>query len=335
MVPRPIAVEMYPALKAYQALGHDYSGPLKPVNGGKKVTGRSEGNHAASCIRCGSADYSNKTPHSWAEYTISNGTCEDETDPVIIGGTCECGATLELKYTRHHSFVKDESKDILPTCTEPGKQHGERCRYCGIFGNYDLTEPLGHDWWEDESLRKEPTCLEDGEKHEYCFRCDETRVTPIKSKNTNKQHVFVVHVIKEAKCGETGWWEKRCKYCDTTWDEGVVFEKLDHDNVTTTVEKELDLRRLDNGTIVRPVINTTTVTCQRCGKTRVVVHTVYKAIKGTGFKIVPGKDPGITDLTDGFHPSGQFSKDPVFFESEIKRELKKIIDQSLEEFKDD
>ena len=331
----PTMVEHYPELAQYQALGHDFSGPLKVATGPKKAGTREEGTHAASCVRCGSVDLLHTEPHNWAEYTIANGTCEDENDPVIIGGTCECGATLELRYTRHHSFVKDNSRDVEPTCTEPGKLNGERCVFCGTFGNYDFAEPLGHDWHEDESLRKEPTCLEDGEKHEFCLRCDETRVTPLKSKNTYKQHVFVVHVIKEAKCGEMGWWEKRCKYCDTPWDEGVVFEKIEHDNETTTVEKELDLRKLENGTIVRPVVNTTTIKCRRCGKTRTEVHTVYKAIKGTGFKIVPGNDPGIKDLSDGIHPSGQFSKDPLFFESEIKRELKKEIDKALEKYKDD
>ncbi|MBR0513394.1 MAG: hypothetical protein IJK06_03985 [Clostridia bacterium] len=330
-----LITEKYPVLQQYSALGHDFSGPLKAATGTSKCSQREEGTHAASCTRCGRADYEHKTAHTWAEHTISNGTCEDENDPVIIEGTCECGATLTLKYTRHHEYVKDSSKDIQPTCTEPGKLDGERCLFCGAFGNYEFAQPLGHDWHEDESLRKEPTCLEDGEKHEFCLRCDETRVTPLKSKNTNKQHVFVVHVIKEAKCGEMGWWEKRCKYCDTPWDEGVVFEKIEHDNETTTVEKELDLRKLENGTIVRPVVNTTTIKCRRCGKTRTEVHTVYKAIKGTGFKIVPGNDPGIKDLSDGIHPSGQFSKDPMFFEYEIKRELKKEIDKALEKYKDD
>ena len=327
--------ERFPALQPYQALGHDFSGPLKIARGANKVSGRGEGGHAASCTRCGSADTLNAVPHSWAEYTIANGTCEDENDPVIIGGTCECGATLEMKYIRHHSFVKDSSKDVEPTCTETGKINGERCRFCGIFGNYDFAQPLGHDWVEDESRRKEPTCLEDGEKVEYCSRCDEERTVPLKSKNPNKQHVFVVHTIRETECGQTGIWEKRCKYCDTPWDEGPVFERLEHDNETTTKEKELDLQKLKNGTIVRPVICTTTIRCTRCGKTRVDERTVYKAVKGTAFKIVPGRDPGIEDLSDGIHPSGQFSKDPMFFENEIKKELKKQIDQALENYKYD
>ncbi|MBQ6399420.1 MAG: hypothetical protein IJI21_04795 [Clostridia bacterium] len=328
-------VERYPALKQYQAMGHDFSGPLKVAHGSKKVSRREEGDHAASCIRCGAADTINATSHSWSEYTIANGTCEDENDPVIIGGTCECGATLRLSYTRHHSYVRDDSRDVEPTCTEPGKKNGERCLFCGIFGNYDLADPLGHEWYEDEILRKEPTCLEDGEKHEYCFRCDATRVTPLKSKNTYKQHIFVVHVIQQAKCGEMGWWEKRCKYCDTPWNEGVIFEKVEHDNDTVTKEKQLDLQKLKNGTIVRPVVRTTTITCKRCGKTRVEEHTVYKSIKGTGFIIVPGNNPGIESLENGIHPSGQFSKDPLYFESEIEREFRKQLDKSLEKYKDD
>ncbi len=328
-------VERYPALKQYQALGHDYSGPLRPAHGGRNVSGREVGDHAASCVRCGSVDTLNASPHSWAEHTVANGTCEDENDPVIISGSCECGASLELKYTRHHQYVKDSSRDVQPTCTEPGKINGERCLFCGIFGNYDFVEPLDHEWYEDESLRKEPTCLEDGEKHEYCFRCDATRVLPLKSINTNKQHVFVVHVIRETKCGEMGIWEKRCKFCDTPWEEGAVFEKLEHDNVTLSRDKELDLRKLKNGTIVRPVIRTTTITCSRCGKTRVEEHTIYKSIKGTGFAIVPGRDPGIEDLTNGIHPSGQFSKDPMYFESEIEREFRKQLDKTLEKYRDD
>ena len=324
--------EHYPELKQYQALGHDFSGPLKVASGPKKAEERESGTHAASCIRCGLADYNNTMPHSWSEYTISNGTCEDENDPVIIGGTCECGASLELSYVRHHSFVKDDSRDRQPTCIEPGKINGERCLFCGIFGNYDFIEALGHEWVEDESLRKEPTCLEDGEKHEHCSRCDAERTVPLKSKNTYRQHVFVVHTIQEAKCGEIGWWEKVCKYCDTPDGNGITFEKLAHDNSYVTKEKELDLRRLDNGTIVRPVICTTTITCARCGKTRVEERTVYKSIKGTGFKIVRGRDPGIKDLVDGEHPSGQFSKDPLFFESEIQRALKKDIEKGLEQY---
>ena len=145
----------------------------------------------------------------------------------------------------------------------------------------------------------------------------------------------MVHTIRETECGQTGMWEKRCKYCDTPRDEGTVFERLEHDNETTTKEKELDLQKLKNGTIVRPVICTTTIRCTRCGKTRVDERTVYKAVKGTAFKIVPGRDPGIEDLSDGIHPSGQFSKDPMFFENEIKKELKKQIDQALENYKYD
>ena len=169
----------------------------------------------------------------------------------------------------------------------------------------------------------------------YCSRCDTTETRLIHTLSEYGHHLFVVHVIQEAKCGEVGWWEKRCKYCDQSWDEGVVFEKLDHDNVTTIKDKELDLRKLDNGTIVRPVIRTTTITCSRCGKTRVEEFTIYKAIKGTGFAIKPGRDPGIENLEDGIHPSGQFSKDPLFFESEIDREFKKILDETLEKYRDD
>lgn len=323
-------VERFPELAQYQALGHDYSGPLKPVSGPKKASAREKGTHAASCVRCGAADWEHAVPHSWTEQTIANGTCEDESDPVIIGGSCECGATLELKYTRHHEMVPDSSRDVQPTCREPGKINGHRCVYCGMFGDYEFAEPIGHDWIEDESRYVEPTCETVGEMHVYCSRCEDTQTWLIPTKSPYGRHIFVVKNVMQATCGETGWYQMVCKYCGENDGNGTVFEKLKHDNHTTTKTTTLDLQRLSNGTVVRPVVYETTITCLRCGKTRVDVRTVYKSIKGTGFKIVPGKNPGITTLEDGVHPSGQFAKDSVYFESEINRAMKKEIDRVLE-----
>lgn len=327
-----LITEKYPVLQQYSALGHDFSGPLKVATGMNKCSQREEGTHAASCSRCGTADYEHKTAHTWAEHTVSNGTCEDENDPVIIEGTCECGATLTLKYTRHHDYVKDSSKDIEPTCTEPGKLNCERCRICGAFGNYEFAQPLGHDMVEDRSKRIEPTCEEPGKSFYKCSRCGETEEREVKNtKNTTGHHVYIAKTIQQAKCGETGIYEWRCKYCDEK-DEtrDTVFETIKHDNSYTSKTTLLDLKRLDNGTIVRPEVWYTTITCARCHKVWHETHTVYKAIKGTGFKIVEGRDPGIKDLSDGEHPSGNMSKDPMWFEDAVRREMKKILDKAME-----
>ena len=328
-----LIAERYPELKQYQALGHDFSGPLKVASGGNKVSAREDGTHAPSCIRCGRVDWEHRVSHSWAEQTISNGKCEDENDPVIIGGTCECGATLELKYTRHHQFVKDESRDVEATCTEPGKLHGERCMFCGIFGNYEFVEALGHDWVEDESKRIEPTCEKFGKKFMVCSRCGATETREIARKSGEYgHHLYIARDVQNAKCEEMGWIVKTCKFCGEDSPEGVTFEKVRHETTYTDKTRELDMRELPNGTVVRPEVHEITVTCKKCHQVWHIEKTVYRAVKGTAFKIVNGKDPGVKDLEDGFHPSGQFAKDGgVYFQNEINRELLKVINDHIEQ----
>ena len=332
------AVERFPELKDFQALGHDFTGAPRCI-GSKKVNERDKGSHVATCTRCSKPDYDHPVSHVWSEYTIANGTCEDEKDPVIIGGTCDCGATLELKYTRHHQFVKDSSQDIQPTCTEPGKVDGERCLFCGIFGNYTFAEPLGHHFTEDESKRIEPTCTDFGTSFWECDRigCTETETRQIAKKSLDGKHHFVRKDISEAKCNGNGWYIMECEICHEDDKKGNYWiDNLPHDLTYTRKEKGKtsgNPTNTPNGWVVGTQYEII-ISCRRCGKTLgIEERTVFKSIKENAFKILPGRIKEIPDLKDGVHPSGQFRKDGgVYFQSQIEKALDKDIRESMKKY---
>ena len=330
-------VEKYPELAQYRALGHDFSGPLKVAHGDKKQTERKGGTHAKSCTRCGTADLLNATPHSWAEYTISNGTCEDESDPVVIGGTCECGATLELSYTRHHKYVKDSSRDVQPTCTEPGKLNGERCVYCGIFGNYDFAEPLGHDWIEEKEKYVEPTCTTMGESHWYCWRCLAEETRPIKTRTQSGQHEFVRHDIQTAECCGKGWYIMVCKICGEDDKQGNYYvDKLPHNTYTTTkkIGRVMDGTTRDGTPMVGQVWESVTK-CHHCHETLGRDEwTVWKSLRGNRYQIYDfRKTTPPRDTKDMEVVTGQMARDGgTYFESEIQKAFGKKIKENQKKY---
>ncbi len=335
-------VEKYPELKKYAALGHDYSGNLKYLFGGNKCSAREEGSHAATCIRCGMPDSQHRAAHSWQEYTISNGTCEDPDDPVIIGGTCECGATLELKYERHHKYVKDSSQDVQPTCTEPGKLNGERCVYCGIFGNYEFADPLGHDMVDDES--KEPiaaTCETEGTVFTVCSWCDATGTRATPKISPEGKHVFVKYApLGDASvCLGSGSYMMKCKYCDTfQTDERIKVDKLAHD----TYEK----KKKDGGEIPGSTRDGLPMTgqswevkiyCRRCHKhLGTEYRTVWKSMRGNRFQIFNERKKIIDDLDrnkGAVVVTGQFGRDKgAYFENQVDSALMKSIQDCLKNY---
>ncbi len=333
-------VKRYPVLSEYQAKRHDYTGELKPVDS-NRCTKREEGTHAHTCTRCGSLDRNNATPHSWKENTFSNGTCEDENDPVIIEGTCACGATLTLSYTRHHSWVKDSSQDVQPTCIEPGKINGERCRFCGTFGNYDFVEAEGHEWYEYENERTEPTCTELGWSHWFCAKCgwEEWRGIHFLSPFGHHEFERYAPLGDSSVCLGKGSWLMKCKYCDTYDDHGLYTEdKLAHD--TYSVTKDLGGQKLGTTRDGLPMVGQTKVTtikCRRCNRTLGVEYeTVWKSMRGNRFQIVPGKGetPPTLDRNDGATVvTGQMGRDKgVYFESQVDKALGEYIKERVKEY---
>ena len=336
------SVERYPALKAYAALGHDFSGGVKYLYGKDHCTDRAEGSHAVTCLRCGTADWQNPMPHTWQEYTVSNGTCEDPNDPVIIGGTCACGATLKLTYERHHLYVKDSSRDVQPTCVEPGKLNGERCVYCGIFGNYEFAQPLGHDMYDDETREPIPaTCETEGTVFTSCFRCDApgTRATPKRSPEGH--HVFVKYApLGDAGvCLGSGSYMMKCKYCDTFQsDERIQVKKLAHDTY--------EVKKKDGGEIPgttrdgTPMVGQSwiiTIHCRRCHQVLGTEYrTVWKSLRGNRFQIFNERRKIIDDLdrnTGATVVTGQMGRDKgTYFENQVNDALYKSIRDCLKNY---
>ena len=337
-----LMLERHPQLQQYTALGHDFSGPLKVSTGPNKCTAREKGTHAVTCTRCGTTDSANRTDHSWSEYTISNGTCEDPNDPVIIGGTCECGATLELSYERHHKYVKDSSQDVQPTCTEPGKVNGERCIYCGIFGNYDFVEPHGHEWYDDETkARIEPTCTTEGTIFTFCLYCDATSTRPIKTISPKGEHEFVKYAPlgDSSVCLGQGSYLMKCKYCDTYQNEDrIQVEKLAHDTyeVTRNDGNEMHGTTKDGLPMVGQSYETK-VYCRRCNRhLGTSYRTVWKSMRGTRFQIFPERRYVADDLDRNKGATvvtGQMGRNNNgYFENIVRDALSKDIKDSLKDY---
>ena len=319
-----VAIERYPALAAYKALGHDFSSPPKKVSGPVNCTEEGQGEHAATCTRCGTIDYDHPTGHAWQQQTVSNGTCEDETDPVIIEGTCECGAKLKLTYTRHHNPVLDTSKDVEPTCTEPGKINGHRCLYCGIFYDYEFAEALGHDWYEDADSRVEPTCETTGSYRRWCTRCDleETVTIPTLSESGHHEYVRVNLDTEPVTCGGNYRYIMRCKICDADDGNGIQVEEVaDHDVQTVTKTGPTTTHNDPDGEIMEVKSIEITITCKRCGKT--LGHewrTLVTTPKGNVYKLLIGKNTIPVSLHGGTHVTGQMGKDGgVYYRNEVNK----------------
>ena len=342
MNPYGLLAEKYPQLKQFRALGHDFSGELKPATGPNKCSERDQGTHAASCVRCGTADYSGRQPHSWAEYTISNGTCEDPDDPVVIGGTCACGATLELKYERHHSYVKDSSRDVQPTCTEPGKLNGERCVFCGAFGNYDFTEPLGHEMVDDSSREPiPPTCTEKGTVYTKCTRCDATGTRETKTISPKGEHVFVRYApLGDASvCLGRGSYMMKCKYCDTFQsDDRIQVDKLAHETYEKTRKDGNEMQGTTRDGL--PMVGQSwevKVYCRRCNRhLGTTYRTVWKSMRGNRFQIFRERKHIADDLnrnTGATVVTGQMGRDKgAYFENVVNSALSKEIHDCLKDY---
>ena len=331
-------VERYPELAALRPLGHDFSGPLVVATGLKKADAREKGTHAASCVRCGTADLEHKEAHVWAEYTIRSGKCNDPDDPVVIGGTCACGATLELSYPREHVLVEDKTRDIPPTCTEPGKINGHRCMICGEFMEYDFAEALGHDFVEDKEKRKEPTCENTGTSYWFCSRegCEETQEKEIPALSKIKMHNWVRKDGKAAECGGTGWFYYECKICHTVDEErGTIFEKdVPHDTYTVTKSAGSEFQTSTrDGVPVTGKHYRTTIKCRRCGKTLGTEEfTVWKSMKNNRYLVEEGKRKTLDSLKGATVVKQQAGKDTSYFETQVMKGVSEYIQKQLPKY---
>ncbi len=332
--------EKYPDLaKTYGAPGHDYTGPIKYFIR-STVKSEDEGQHGPTCTRCGLVDDKNLQPHSFTLHTVQNGVCGDPDQPVIIEGECACGAKLHAESSREHLWVADNSKDIQPTCTEPGKINGERCMFCGTFGNYDFVEALGHDKIVDKHV--DATCLADGYEDSHCSRCSATWHEDYACLSPTRNHVFEPVPGLQATCEDIGTYgTEKCKYCSATQDgkDYGIIPALGHKKHTvgiSTVGRTRD--KVDpNGKNMEITAYVAIYDCERCGK--LLGCSYYTVAKQIGrfpmYKIVPGKNVEITDMKNGVHVKDNMSDDGgVYFNGEIRKSLKDAVENDdIQEYK--
>ena len=330
-------LEMCPGLAAYKALGHDFTGPVTWFGGPKVCSSEGQGTHAATCTRCGIHD-DNTSPHSWTGmHTVSNGSCNDPNDPVIIEANCsECEATLHIEKPREHVPVLDNSQDVEPTCTEPGKRNGHRCTICGTFYDFEFVEPLGHDWVEDD--RKDATCENEGYVHFTCSRCKEEKTEILPCRTEDRKHHWTLNIVNAASCLGMGSYDGDiCTVCGAkTHDfhgEGYI-DELGH-KVTSVTTKIGRVRNKvsASGTPME-------ITCYRidyvCGRCKARLGTEYYTVAvatasviGHGsFQIEPGKDVNITDMKNGIHVNGNMADDGgVYFNGSVMDGLSEVVEQ--------
>ena len=322
-------VAQFPILEQYKALGHDFSGPLRYDR--RTVTAEGQGNHAASCVRCGIRS-DEQQPHAWVGlHTVSNGTCGDPNDPVIQEASCECGATLHLEKTREHMFVDDKSQDVQPTCLEPGKINGQRCTICGIFANYDFVPALGHDIQIVENIAA--SCLTEGFIHRQCTRCDldETEVLP--TLGGDGKHHFKPVASTQPTCTTDGTYNgEKCENCpeERAGETGYgIIPALGHKVSSSTAAH--GKTRTAVGKDGRPIeiqIYVTTFSCKRCGASlggeTFTVATSIGKLSGQ-YRIEPGVVT-ITDMENGIHVNGNMAKDGgVYFNDLVQQAYEGVI----------
>lgn len=333
--------EKYPDLfKEYGAKGHDFTGPIKYFIRGT-VKSEDEGQHGPTCTRCGLVDDKNLQPHSFTLHTVQNGVCGDPDQPIIIEGECACGAKLHAESSREHQWVADNSKDIQPTCTEPGKINGERCMFCGIFGNYDFVEALGHDIEIDERL--EPTCQTDGFEDSHCKRCNEPFHKDLACLSPTRDHVFEPVQGKEPTCEEWGTYGgEKCKYCpeERAGETGYgIIPALGHKRNTASVTKLGRTRQKpdQNGKEMEITAYCAIYDCERCHK--ILGASYYTVATQVGrfpmYKIVSGKNAEINDMKNGVHVKNNMLDDGgVYFNGQVTKSLNDAIEKGeIQEYK--
>ena len=318
--------------EAYIAVGHDYTGPIQYIVP-RECKEEVEGTHAPTCTVCGKKDYSNASPHSWVLHTVSNGTCEDPDDPVIIEGTCECGATLFMQKMRHHDPVLDTSKDVQPTCTQPGKINGHRCRICGLFYDYTDVPAAGHK--KDKLIeRVAPTCETAGYEIFECSVCHETIKTILPTLSKNGHHNWVRTVTVEPTCYSLGTAFTRCSICQAEG-ESEVLPRTNHKLSVTKKKKGERLKFNKYGTDMNLTIYEATFTCTfpGCNYKRTEIYNVYTTVRRDKYEIVRGKNAEITELKNGVHIKGQFAKDEaVIFQQTVVQALNAEVDKDRAQY---
>ena len=159
-----------------------------------------------------------------------------------------------------HDLEKFTGK--APTCTEPGKSKGEKCRRCDYEVAQQDLDPLGHAWSTEKKVTLEPTCTTKGSKAIVCTRegCNAIKEGTVEEVSMKPHTWDVEKTIKEADCENDGEKAILCKVCKTKKDgSSKKIDKLGHD--------------WDNGTVKVPADCTkdgvTTYKCKRtgCGKT--------------------------------------------------------------------
>ncbi len=161
-----------------------------------------------------------------------------------------------------HDLEKFTGK--APTCTEPGKSKGEKCKREGC--TYEVAQQdlvaLGHAWSTDKKVTLEPTCTTKGSKAIVCTRegCTAIKEGTVEEVAMKAHDWDTKKTIKEATCEVDGEKAILCKVCKNKKDgSSEKIDKLGHD--------------WDNGTVKVPADCTkdgvTTYKCKRtgCGKT--------------------------------------------------------------------
>ena len=159
-----------------------------------------------------------------------------------------------------HDLEKFTGK--APTCTEPGKSKGEKCKRCDYEVAQQDLDALGHAWSTEKKVTLEPTCTTKGSKAIVCTRegCNAIQEGTVEEVAMKAHDWDTLKVIKEADCENDGEKAILCKVCKTKKDgSSEKIDKLGHD--------------WDNGTVKVPADCTkdgvTTYKCKRtgCGKT--------------------------------------------------------------------
>ncbi len=159
-----------------------------------------------------------------------------------------------------HDLEKFTGK--APTCTEPGKSKGEKCKRCDYEVAQQDLAALGHAWSTEKKVTLEPTCTTKGSKAIVCTRegCNAIKEGTVEEVSMKPHTWDVEKTIKEADCENDGEKAILCKVCKTKKDgSSKKIDKLGHD--------------WDNGTVKVPADCTkdgvTTYKCKRtgCGKT--------------------------------------------------------------------
>lgn len=181
---------------------------------------------------------------------------------------CEAKTDIESIGMKPHTWGRDTTTILEPTCTEWGKD-SITCLYCTAF-KIERIDTLGHDFEEGFTIDVAPRCTVDGSQSRHCTRCEATKeetsipaighefdteytidVKPncttngIKSRHcihegctisidtvvleSNGEHVWEIEsVIVEATCTEPGEVNRICTKCGEKA-FGVKIKELGHD----------------------------------------------------------------------------------------------------------